>query len=299
MKLSAGPLLYLWDRTTTLTFYESLCDAPVDIVYLGEVVCGKRRLLRTEDWLSVARMLSAAGKEVVFSTLALIEAESELATLARIVESTAGLVEANDYACIDCLSGRPFVTGPHLNVYNEAALQLMARRGAQRWIPPVELPLSIVATLAASRPANLQIEMFAYGRLPLAFSARCFTARAHRRPKDECQFICGDDPDGITLYSREDQPFLTLNGIQTQSAAVQNLLPHIEAMRSAGVDVLRLSPQSRDFVAVAHAFREALDGNVTAACPAPFLPGGYCDGYLGGAAGISLAAHGPNPRPSP
>lgn len=298
MKLSVGPLLYLWERAATLTFYESLCDAPVDIVYLGEVVCSKRRPLRTDDWLSVAEMLRSAGKEVVFSTLALIEAESELATMARIIESAGGLVEANDYACVESLAGRPFVAGPHLNVYNEAALHLLARRGAQRWIPPVELPLAIVASLAASRPANLAIEMFAYGRLPLAFSARCFTARAHRRPKDECQFICADYPDGITLYSRENQPFLTLNGIQTQSAAVQNLLPHLGAMRSAGVEVLRLSPQSRDFLAVARAFREALDGDLNAECPAPFLPGNYCDGYLGGAAGIAFAAHAPRPPPS-
>lgn len=291
MKLSVGPLLYLWEHTATLAFYESLCDAPVDIVYLGEVVCGKRRTLRTEDWLSVAQMLRSAGKEVVFSTLALIEAESELAMMTRIVESAGGLVEANDYACVECMAGRSFVAGPHLNIYNEAALHMLARHGAQRWIPPVELPLSIIASLAASRPVNLQIEVFAYGRLPLAFSARCFTARAHSRPKDECQFICADYPDGITLYSREDQPFLTLNGIQTQSAAVQNLLPHLPALRSAGIDVLRLSPQSRDFLAVAHAFRKALDGAVKAECPAPFLPGDYCDGYLGGAAGIALAAH--------
>ena len=74
MKLSVGPILYLWERSTVLSFYESLCDAPVDIVYLGEVVCSKRRFMRKEDWLSVAEMLRSAGKEAVISTLALIEA---------------------------------------------------------------------------------------------------------------------------------------------------------------------------------------------------------------------------------
>lgn len=290
MKLSVGPILYLWERAAALTFYASLCDAPVDIVYLGEVVCSKRRVLHREDWRDVASMLRSAGKEVVFSTLALIEAESELATLARLVEQAPGLIEANDYACADCIGDRPFVAGPHLNVYNESTLQVLARRGARRWVAPVELPLEVVATLAASRPRGLEIEVFAYGRLPLAFSARCFTARAHRRQKDDCEFVCGDYPDGITIYSREDQPFLTLNGIQTQSAAVQNLLPHIPALHDAGVDVLRLSPQSRDFLTVAHAFREALHA-AAVTLPAPFLPGGYCDGYLDGAAGITQRAH--------
>ncbi|MDY0067664.1 MAG: U32 family peptidase [Steroidobacteraceae bacterium] len=297
MRLAVGPILYLWERSAALEFYESLRDAPVDIVYLGEVVCSKRRVLQREDWPAVAQMLRAAGKEVVVSTLALIEAESELATLARLVEEAEGLVEANDYACVECLAGRPFVAGPHLNVYNEATLQMLARRGARRWAAPVELSLDLVRTLAASRPPGLEVEMFAYGRLPLAFSARCFTARAHRRPKDDCQFVCGGYPDGITLYSREDQPFLTLNGIQTQSAAVQNLLPHIDAIRGAGVDVLRLSPQSRDFLSVVRAFRDALDG-ASVTLPASFLPGDYCDGYLAGEAGLAQTASAQRP-PSP
>lgn len=286
MKLSVGPILYLWTREAALEFYADLCDAPVDIVYLGEVVCGKRRMFQRADWDEVARALHECGKEVVFSTLALIEAESELATLGRIVRESEGLVEANDYAAVEWLQGREFVAGPHLNVYNAATLALLAQRGARRWAAPVELPLTTVAALAQDRPIGLEIEAFAYGRLPLAFSARCFTARAHQRGKDECEFVCGGYPDGITLYTREDEPFLAFNGVQTQSAAVQNLLGAVPALRAAGVDVLRLSPQSRDFFDVVDAFRAALDG-ASATLPESFLPGGYCDGYLSGAAGLA------------
>ncbi len=295
MKLAVGPVLYLWERRAALDFYAALCDAPVDIVYLGEVVCSKRRLMQREDWPMVARALEAAGKEVVYSTLALIEAESELATMARIVdaagaEASGGRFEANDMAAVQYAAGRPFVAGPHLNIYNEATLQLLASRGARRWVAPVELPLATIATLGANRPPGLEIEVFAYGRLPLAFSARCFTARSHNRPKDDCGFICGDYPDGITLYSREDQPFLTLNGIQTQSAAVQNLSREVDALRAAGVDILRLSPQSQGFPAVIDAFRATIDARgAVATFPAPSLPGGYCDGYLRGEAGIDHA----------
>ncbi|HNR21646.1 MAG TPA: U32 family peptidase [Steroidobacteraceae bacterium] len=290
MKLAVGPILYLWERGAALDFYSALCDEPVDIVYLGEVVCGKRRVLQRGDWPMVARALEDAGKEVVYSTLALIEAESELATMARIVDGSDGRFEANDMAVVQYAAGRPFVAGPHLNIYNDATLQLMASLGARRWVAPVELPLATIAALGASRPASLEIEVFAYGRLPLAFSARCFTARSHDRPKDDCGFICGDYPDGVTLYSREGQPFLTLNGIQTQSAAVQNLVGEVEALRAAGVDILRLSPQSRDFPAVIRAFRAALaTRDATATFPAASLPGGYCDGYLRGEAGIDHA----------
>jgi len=287
MQISVGPLLYLWERNATLQFYADLCDAPVDIVYLGEVVCSKRRLVRREDWLEIAQALTKAGKEVVVSTLALIEAESELSTLSRIVGTHTGLVEANDYAAVNALAGRGFVAGPHLNVYNEATLALLAGLGACRWVAPVELSLAAIAALSENRPAGMQFELFAYGRLPLAFSARCFTARKHRRQKDECEFICRQYADGLTLYSRENQPFLTLNGIQTQSAAVQNLHPQIHAIRLAGVDIVRLSPQSKDFFSVVRAFRDAADGVANpAAFPESSLPGGYCDGYSSGAAGL-------------
>jgi collagenase-like PrtC family protease len=291
MKLAVGPILYLWQRTDALSFYESLCETPVDIVYLGEVVCSKRRVLERDDWPDVARMLTQAGKEVVISTLALIEAESELATLARQIDSAPRLFEANDYAAVEYGAGRPFVAGPHLNVYNTSTLDLLARQGARRWVAPVELPLDTVAKLAATRPPGLEIEMFAYGRLPLAFSARCFTARSHNLAKDDCGFICGSYPDGLTLYSREEQPFLTLNGIQTQSASVQNLHPHVSSLRAAGVDVLRLSPHSLGFIDVVRAFDEAVNTMGATEFPEPYLPGGYCDGYLGGAAGIARAAH--------
>jgi collagenase-like PrtC family protease len=287
MKLSVGPLLYYWPREQALEFYAALCDAPVDIVYLGEVVCSKRRVLQREDWSEVAHALTHSGKQVVLSTLALIEAESELATLARIAREAEGLVEANDYAAVDALNGRAFVAGPHLNVYNGPTLSLLASRGARRWVAPVELPLTTIASLAADRPERIEIEVFAYGRLPLAFSARCFTARKHQRGKDECEFVCNAYPDGLTLYTREDQPFLAFNGIQTQSAAVQNLLPQLSSLAAAGVDVMRLSPQSRDFFDVVRAFRAALDG-ASVTLPAPFLPGGYCDGYVRGEAGLAL-----------
>ena len=293
MRLAVGPLLYLWERAAVFEFYESLAAAPVDIVYLGEVVCAKRRELGLKDWIAIGRRLADAGKEVVLSTLALIEAESELATLSRIAADGGFLVEANDIAAVEVLDGRPFVAGPHLNVYNAQALALMLRRGACRWAPPLELSLEVIAAIReGSGRQQVPVEIFAFGRMPLAFSARCFTARYHQRAKDDCGFVCGQDADGLTLNSREGAPFLALNGIQTQSAAVQNVLDSLPAIAAAGVDVLRLSPQSGQFPAVVAAFRGALEGDATAAAtvmPEAALPGGYCDGFLRGMPGMRAA----------
>ena len=285
MTLAVGPVLYLWDRTIALDFYAALCDAPVDIVYLGEVVCSKRRVLQREDWPGVAQALRDAGKEVVFSTLALIEAESELATMARIADSAGGRVEANDMAAVQYSAGRPFVAGPHLNIYNAATLEMMAAHGARRWVAPVEMPLATIATLGAARPPGLEIEVFAYGRLPLAFSARCFTARHHNLNKDSCEFRCLDDPDGITLRTREGEPFLTLNGIQTQSALSYNLLAEVHALQSVGIDVLRLSPQSTHMREIIDAWAVALRGETPPDIDS-LLPVGPCDGYWFGRPGM-------------
>ncbi|HOZ06082.1 MAG TPA: U32 family peptidase, partial [Arenimonas sp.] len=78
MKLSLGPLQYFWSRERTLAFYQEAAQWPVDIIYLGETVCSKRRELTTRDWIALAEELAAHGKQVVLSSLALIEAESEL-----------------------------------------------------------------------------------------------------------------------------------------------------------------------------------------------------------------------------
>lgn len=297
MKLSLGPLLYFWDRDTALDFYARAADSPVDIVYLGETVCSKRRALKLEDWLEIGRRFADAGKEAVLSTLTLVEAESELSGMRHIVDNGRFAVEANDLAAVNMAEGRvPFVVGPHVNVYNGRALAGLVRAGARRWVPPFELSRESLRTLLAARPAGMEIEMFAFGRLPLAFSARCFTARAHNLPKDDCQFRCADHADGMPLSTREGQPFLTLNGIQTQSAGTYNLIEEMPQLAALGVDALRLSPQSRGMFEVIAAFRAVLDGGIDPAAArariAPYLSAGSCNGYWYGRPGMDLALEG-------
>jgi collagenase-like PrtC family protease len=295
MKLSLGPNLYYWSRETTLDFYKHVADAPVDIVYLGEVVCAKRRALRSEDWLQLADDLQAAGKEVVLSTLALIEAESELGAMRRLAENGRFPVEANEMGAVNMLAGRAsFVVGPHINTYNAATLKLLADAGANRWVAPVELGRDVIAALQSARPAGMETEVFAFGRLPLAFSARCFTARNHNTGKDDCGFRCGDFADGMLLSTQEDKAFLVLNGIQTQSAETCNLVAVLPEMRQLGIDVARLSPQSHGTFEAIDAFRAVLDGKLDAVAAqaelAPFIPHGACNGYWLGKPGMDWAA---------
>jgi collagenase-like PrtC family protease len=293
MNLSLGPLLYYWPRDDVFAFYEAAQRWPVARIYLGESVCSRRHLLRLPDWLEVAEKLAAAGKDVVLSTQTLIESESDLKVLRKIVRDGRFLVEANEWGAVRLLSeaGVPFVAGSTLNIYNPETLDVLAGLGARRWLPPVEVSRAALAALLQHAPANIETEVFAYGRLPLAYSARCFTARHYNLPKDDCQFRCLDHPDGLALATREGAPFLALNGIQTQSAGVYSLIGEVPALRELGVTSLRLSPQSRHMERVVAAFDASLAGDTGASAGlARLMPGPAVDGYWHGRAGLDQDA---------
>ena len=296
MKLALGPLLYYWPRETVLGFYEAVAKTPVDIVYLGETVCSRRRELRLADWLNVAATLKEAGKEVILSTQVLIESGSDVTILHKIAEMSINgdfMVEANDMGAVHCLEGKvPFVAGPHLNIYNLPTLQWMTALGIKRWVIPMEMSRDDLKILQQGRPDALETEVFAYGRMPLAFSARCFTARHYNLPKDDCQFRCIDHADGLQMRTRENEEFLVLNGIQTQSARVYNLLPELGAMREIGVDVVRISPQAQHTLEIIDLFHDVMSGKANPADAnqtlLPLMPELACNGYWYGKPGLDL-----------
>lgn len=250
LKLSLGPLQYFWPRARTLAFYDEARDWPLDVIYLGETVCSKRRELSTRDWIALAESLAESGKQVALSSLALIEAESELGALSRLVAHGGFWIEANDLSAVQrCRERRlPFVAGPSLNVYNHRALALLVEDGLRRWVAGVEQGHQLIRELrdayVADGSAMPELEVIAWGRLPLAYSARCFTARALNVAKDECGFRCIEYPDGLPLSTREGQAFLRINGIQIQGEEITDLGPEWPALEALGVDLLRIYPQA-------------------------------------------------------
>ena len=278
-----------------LDFYQQVADCTADIVYLGEVICSKRRLVKFEDWLAIGEELKQSGKEVVLSSLTLLEAASEMSSLKKLCRNESFMVEANDISAVQVLSnaGKSFVTGPSVNIYNGRSLQFLASKGLKRWVLPVELGLDTLKDLQGQRPDGVETEIFALGRLPLAYSARCYTARSHNLPKDDCQFKCIDYPDGRVLETQEDQEFLVLNGIQTQSSRTHQVLEQIPDLQALGVDVLRISPQYNDTLRIIDIFRNSLNTNDLENLGdklLELLPMGACNGYLIEQAGMDYGS---------
>lgn len=291
MKLSLGPLQYFWPRERVLSFYRQAVEWPLDILYLGETVCSKRRELRTRDWLALAEELAESGKEIVLSSLALIEAESELGGVQRLAENGRFRLEANDLSAVQLCRerGLPFVAGPTLNIYNHVALNLLIEDGLRRWVPGVEqgreLLQAIRAAMAEAGHAMPELEVLAWGRLPLSYSARCFTARALDVPKDDCGFRCIDYPDGLPLATREGEAFMVINGVQVQGMEIIDMAPERDELIACGVDILRLSPQQAEMAEIVDHFHRMLRSPL----PPPRL--GARNGFWHGRAGkASLSA---------
>lgn len=264
MKLSLGPLLYYWPKQTVEDFYQHALTSKADVIYLGETVCSKRRELKPRDWINLAKELNGQGKEIVLSSMALLEAPSEVKVLKQLCENGELSVEANDVGAIQLLSELkvPFVCGPAINCYNASVLKLFVNKGMQRWVMPVELSRDWLAKTVSDCEdlgirSQFEIEVFSHGFMPLAYSARCFTARSENKAKDDCELCCIKYPQGRPTNTQEDQQVFILNGIQTQSGYCYNLVNDLPSMQGLA-DIARISPSDDQAFTVLEQYKDAL-----------------------------------------
>ena len=290
MKYALGPLLYFWSKDNIESFYQKATNSEADIIYLGESVCSKRREMKAKDWFEIAKDLSNSGKQVVLSTMALLEAPSEVNAMKKYIDNGDFIIEANDVSAIQLASESnvPFVVGPAVNCYNAQTLNLFLKQGMTGWCMPVELSREWLQNVLTQCDElgirdKFETEVFSYGYLPLAYSARCFTARAENKPKDECETCCIKYPNGITVNSQEGQEVFTLNGIQTQSGYCYNLINDLPSMNDL-VDVVRLSPLSVETFSEVSKFK----ANESGLEKFSLKDARHCNGYWHNIAGLDI-----------
>lgn len=290
MKLSLSPILYCWEKNRVYDFYDHVKSSDVDIVYLGEMVCSKRQELLLEDWLEIGRMLKESGKEVLLTSLALVDSPSKLLDVKKVINNGDLLIEANDFSAVNlCVDAKlPFVAGHALNIYNAEALTIMLKNGMKRWCFPVELSFEWLQDIKlACEELNIwhqfEKEVFAYGYLPLSYSARCFTARNVGRDKADCEIACLQDPSGKAVYTQEDERIFTMNGIQMQSGLCYNLIPQYSELTSL-VDIIRLSPLDEQTLETVQQYRDVINNKIV---PESIqLQANECSGFWSGEAGM-------------
>lgn len=265
-QLTLGPVLYNWPGEHWRDFYFRIADeAPVDTVFLGEVVCSKRAPLFDPYLEEVVTRLDNAGKKLVFSSLAEVASNIDRRLMKRVAGSEDMLIEANDTSALWHLEGRPHTIGPYINAFNEYSLEFFAENGATSICLAPETPGDGVAELAkTAKRVGVELEVQVFGRMPLALSARCYHARAHGLTKDSCKFICDRDMDGMVLETLENKPFLVINGIQTLSYTALNLVNELGELVATGINRFRISPQSVGTVEVCKTFRSVLDRELSA-----------------------------------
>lgn len=300
MKISIGPVLFEWGKVALRDFYHRMAfETEADVLYLGEVVCSKRQHLTPDELLELAKSLLPSGKEIVFSTLGLVMSDEEQVEIhqfqARALELGIKL-EANDMAGIGIGEGHALVAGPHVNVYSAQTLDFLQSVGVVRMVFPVELPAASMAGIVrVSREQPVEFEVFSYGRLPLTFSARCYTARAFRLSKANCQYKCGDFPDGMITRTQEGEGLLSVNGVQTMSEKVYNLIVEVPRLQEMGIQLVRLSPQSGHMGEVVSVWKGRLENRMDATEALARLAElngvePFCNGYFHGKPGMQYVA---------
>jgi collagenase-like PrtC family protease len=294
MQLTLGPILFDWKREEVIRFYDEAAEMAVDRVYIGEVVCVKKQGLCLKDIGDIAGKLQRAGKEVVLSSLAVVSNEDELDLVRGIIDLPFP-VEANDMSVFNIVGGREsgngdkreVIAGPHITTYNAPSIEFLEGIGVRRVVFPVELARdSLAYNISHTR---IEGEVFAHGKVPLAFSWRCYTSRAYNLTKDTCQHDCLRHPDGMLLRTVDREPLFTVNGTSILSARTYTLMEFVEDLREMEVAALRISPQHKDTAKVVDVWRRRLDGTVGGEEGLKELeetsPLGFCNGWYLGKAG--------------
>ena len=255
MELTLGPVLFDWKRKDLLKFYEDAARMAVDTVYLGEAVCSRRRGLTLTDIKEIADMLKENGKKVYLSTLAIVSTEEELSYIRELC-ALGFAIEANDISAVSIAleKGLQCAAGPHITTYNTDDIAFLKRVGVTRATFPVELPDAAIEYNA--QKSDIFTEVFAHGKVPLAFSWRCYTSRAFGLTSSNCEFDCRKYPDGMEINSLDDEPIFTINGKSILSNNTYTLIDSVDELKSMKVGALRISPQFENTGEITMIFNE-------------------------------------------
>ncbi|WP_345316489.1 U32 family peptidase [Ferrimonas gelatinilytica] len=248
MRLSLAPNWWPMDRQAQQSWLAQAQASPAERIVLGETVCRLRDRMAPRTLLEHAQALKAAGKEVVLASLNMVASEADLALVRGVCRQNEFPLEAHDMAGVALAHqhGLPFIAGAGLNIYNLDGIRWLLSLGMVGYQPPMEMAADTLATLMAQCQAaqlrdRFSLEILGYGRPVLAVSARCSSARVAGRNRQRCNKVC-QQQGALPVETLEQQPLLTLNGVQVHGHRPQDLLGELALLRALGVEWLRVDP---------------------------------------------------------
>ncbi len=261
MKISLGPIPYLWGPETQLKFYREIAKSPIEDIFLGEVICSRRGGFPKTLLSDIVSLLEDSGKKVYLSTLGLITNDIELESQKEIIK-TGYTIEANDFSIVNlCHEARKdFIIGPYISVYNRPSLEFLRGLGAKRVVLLPEITFSSLSHII--KDMGIESEILAFGKPHLAFSWRCYTARMHNLTKEACQQVCSRYPGGCAVSTIDNRPIYSINGTEIMGTMNISLLEQLDIIKEAGITHVRITPQEEGTVDIASVFSRAIEGRI-------------------------------------
>src|SRR4030066_2032730 len=258
MKLSLGPIPFLWEQNRIISFYKEIADTSVSVVYVGEVVCSKRAILGIDMLKAICNMLTDAGKDVVISTFGLMTNQEELEFAEKLCNLSAP-IEVNNIGVLNFCEGKDTIAGPHLAIYNAPTAEYFSSIGVKRIVFMPELSSDAIRSVSSAVPA-VEKEIIAFGNLPLAFSWRCYTARALGLSKANCAISCIKYPEGMPLETMDKMPVFNINGTQIVSAQKVCMIEEMDLLKGMGIGFLRIMPHPTATAEIIDIFNSVTEG---------------------------------------
>jgi collagenase-like PrtC family protease len=157
---------------------------------------------------------------------------------------------------------REVIAGPHIATYNSSSIEFLKDNlGIKRVVFPVELSKDAIRHVLSA--SSIEGEVIAYGKVPLAYSWRCYTLRHFGLSKASCSNNCKAYPKGISVSTLNGQSIFTINGTQVLSGPIYSLLEYVDELKEIGVKALRVSPEYRITGDVVSIFREKIEGTMS------------------------------------
>jgi collagenase-like PrtC family protease len=261
VKLSLSSISGHYGSDAIAAFYREAAACPdIDRAYIGEMFCAKR-LIPLRAFEESVKALEDAGKQAVFSTLALPSGEADFEAAAPYVERTR-TVEVNNLGFVPWLAenfpDKAMVAGPICNLYSRDDLEIVRGWGCSGVSLHIDLMPETVLDLCGS--GVFPVEVFLHGRAVLAFSWRCYAARFAGRAADACGHVCREQ-DGLVMRNLEGEDGFVIDGTAVLSGQVVSTAEQARDYADAGAALGRLWLKPGEIEPVAATYAALLRGD--------------------------------------